>query len=79
MNLCQLESQSSTVTDANWESWRVKFKAYADLANMGARLDVAAESRMMVWTGSVTISKTVHALLIMRSQGKALTLVSLVP
>ena len=30
-------------SDANWESWQVKFKAYADLANMGAHLDVAAE------------------------------------
>ena len=29
--------------DAKWESWRVKFEALADLANMGAHLDVAAE------------------------------------
>ena len=30
-------------TDANWKRWRVKFEAYADLANMGAYLGVAAE------------------------------------
>ena len=30
-------------TDANSESWWVKFEAYADLAGLGAHLDVAAE------------------------------------
>ena len=53
--------------DANWESWRVKFEAHGDLANMRARLDVAAEQTSFIThdgldTNSVTISKTVHVL-----------------
>ena len=56
-------------TDADWESWRVKFEAYADLANMGAHLDVPAEQTSFIThdgldANSATISKTVHALLI---------------
>ena len=55
-------------TDANWESWRVDFEAFADLANMGAHLDVAAEQTSFIThvgldANSVTISRTVHALL----------------
>ena len=61
-------------TDANWESWRVKFEAYADLANMEARLTHGGLD-----ANSVTISKTVRALLITTCEGQALTLVSLVP
>ena len=35
-------------TDANSESWRVKFEAYADLACMGAHLHVAAEQTAFI-------------------------------
>ena len=50
-------------TDANWESWRVKFAACADLANMGAHLDVVAEQTSFIThdgldANSVTISKS---------------------
>ena len=62
----------------------MKFKAYADLANMGAHLDVAAEQTSFIThdgldSNSVTMSKTVHALLIRKCEGKALSLVSFVP
>ena len=80
----QLESRSSTVLTQTGRVWRVKFEAYADLAKMGAHLDVAAEQLSFIThdgldTNSVTISKTVHTLLITKCQGKALSLVSLVP
>ena len=71
-------------TDANWESWRVKFEACADLANVGSNLDVAsAQTSIITHDGldvnSVAMSKAVHALLIMKCKGRALSLVSLVP
>ena len=56
-------------TGADWESSRVEFEAHADLANMGAHLDVAAEQTSFIThdgldANRVTMSKTVHALLI---------------
>ena len=71
-------------TDVNWESWRMKFEPYADLANMGAHLDLAAEQTSFITqdgldANSVTKSKTVHASLITKCEGKALPLVSFVP
>ena len=61
----------------------MKFESYADLANMGSHLDVAAEQTSFIThdgldANSVTISKKVHALLITKCDGKALSLVSLV-
>ena len=35
-------------TDATWESWRAKFEACADMAGMGAHLDVAAEQTAFI-------------------------------
>ena len=51
---------------------------------MGAHLDVAAEQTSFITNdgldaNSVTISKTVHTLLITRCEGKALSLVTLGP
>ena len=71
-------------TDANCEGWRVTLEACADLANMGSHLDVAAEQTSFIThdcldANSVTITKTVHAKLIRKCEGKALSLVSLVP
>ena len=62
----------------------MKFEVYADLAKMGAHLDLAAEQTSFIThdgldANSVTISKTVHALLITNCEGKARSLVSLVP
>ena len=62
----------------------MKFEAYADLANMGAHLDVAAGQTSFIKhdgpdANSVTPCRTVHALLITKCEGKALSLVSLVP
>ena len=70
-------------TDANWERWRVQFEAYADLAQMGAHLDVAAEQTSFIKhdgldANSLTMNRTVHSSLISRCEGKALSLVSLV-
>ena len=70
--------------DANWESWRVELKAYADLANMGAHLDVAEEQTSFIKHdgldgNNVTMTRTDPALLITKCEGKALSLVSLVP
>ena len=50
-------------------NWRVKFEVYADLANMGAHLDVAEEQTYFIKHEgleaiSLTITKTVHSLLI---------------
>ena len=69
--------------DEKWKSWRVKFEAYAELADMGTHLDVAAEQISSIKhdglkANSVTISRTVHALLITKREGKAPSLVSLV-
>ena len=55
----------------------MEFEAYADLAKLGARLDVAAEQISFIThdgldANSVTMSKTVHALLITKCKGKAL-------
>ena len=62
----------------------MKFEAYADLAKKGAHLDVAAEQTSFIThdgleANSVTTNKTVHALLITKCEGKAPSLVSLVP
>ena len=62
----------------------MKFEAYADLANMGTHLDVAAEQSSFIRHDglddkSLLISKTFHALLITKCEGKALSLISLVP
>ena len=70
--------------DAKWESWRVKFEVYADLAGVGAHLDIAAEKTAYITNdgldaGAVLVSRTVHALLITKCEGEALSLVSLVP
>ena len=69
---------------ANWESWRVKFEAYADLANKGTHLNAAAEQSSFIRhddldDNSLLISQTVRALLITKCEGKALSLVSLAP
>ena len=71
-------------TDANWEGWRVKFEASADLSGMGAQLDAAAEPPAFIKhksldANSLLASRTVHALLITKCESKALSLVSLVP
>ena len=71
-------------SDANWESWRVKFEAYADPANKGTHLNAAAEQSLFIRhdgldDNSLLISKTVHALLITKCRCKALSLVSLAP
>ena len=62
----------------------MKFEAFADLANMGAHLDVAAGQTSFIKLGgpdanSVTPCRTVHALLITKCEGKALSLGSLIP
>ena len=62
----------------------MKFEAHADLASMGALQDVAAEQTSFIRHGgldanSVTITRTVHALLITECEGEAPSLVSLVP
>ena len=62
----------------------MKFEAYADLASLEVHPDVAAEQTSFIThdaldANSVTMSKTVHALLITKCEGKALSLVSLVP
>ena len=59
-------------------------EACADLAKMGAHLDVAAEQTSFIThdgqdANSVARSKTVHALIITKCEGNALSLVSLVP
>ena len=58
-------------TDANWESWRVKFEAYADLAGMGTLQNKHPSSRMMVWTRIVSRwakqSRSVKAMLYLDS------------
>ena len=41
-------------SDANWEGWRVKFEAYAALANVGTHLDVAAKKSSFI---SLLVSK----------------------
>ena len=61
----------------------MEFEAYADLAKMGAHLDVAAEQTSFIThdgldAKSVTISKTVHVLLT-NCEGEAPSLVSVVP
>ena len=74
-------------TDANWESWRVKFAAYAYLAGVGAFLDVAAEQTAFIMkqgldAAVVLVSKSAHAFLLCSSQnckGKALSVVSPIP
>ena len=40
--------QNFDVSDANWKGWRVKFEAYADLANMVTHLDAAAEQSSFI-------------------------------
>ena len=62
----------------------MKFEAYADLVNMGTHLDFAAEQSSFIRhdgldDNSLLISKTVRALYITKCEGKALSLVSLVP
>ena len=57
----------------------MKFEACAELANMGAILDVAGEQTSSIKHDSLDDSKTVHALLFTKCEGKALSLVSLVP
>ena len=71
-------------TDANWDRWRVKFEAYADLAGIGAHLDAAEEQTVFITNegldaNAVLVSRTVHALLITCCEGEALFLVSLLP
>ena len=63
-------------SDANWESWRMRFEAQAGLANMVTHLDVAAEQSFFVrhdglYDNSLLISNTVHALLITKCEGKS--------
>ena len=55
----------------------MKFEAYADLANMGTHLDVTAEQSSFI-SHDLLICKTVHALLITKCEGNALSLVSVV-
>ena len=62
----------------------MKFEAYADLAGMGAHLDVAAEQTALIKhealdANGLLVSRKGHALVITRCEGKALSLVSLVP
>ena len=71
-------------TDAGWESWRVKFQAYADLADIGAHLEVAAEQTSFIKHEGLDahillVSRAVYALLITKCEGKPLSLVCLVP
>ena len=74
-------------TDANWESWRVKFAAYACLAGTGALLDIAAEQTVFIVNqcldaAAILVSRSAHAFLACSSQnceGKALSVVSPVP
>ena len=68
-------------TDAKWESWRVKVevRTWQTWEHIWASLqNKHLSSRMMVWTRTVPRpAKTVHALLITKCEGKALSLVSL--
>ena len=71
-----MASRTSTVLKNNWKSWRVKFEAYADLARVGAHLDIAVEQTALIKhagldRNNLLVSGTVHALLITRSDGKA--------
>ena len=70
-------------TDAHWESWRVKFEAYADLAGTSAHICNVAEQTAFITNedldaAAVLVSRTAHALLITQCEGKVLSLASLV-
>ena len=58
----------------------MQFEAYADLANMGAHLDVASEQTPLIThdgrlhTNSFTVSKIVHVLIITTCEGEALSI-----
>ena len=78
---CRLDSRNTVGVanfdgaDGNWESWRVKFEAHADPADM-AHLDVVAEQSSFIRhdgldDNSLLISRTVRALLITICDGKA--------
>ena len=78
-SLCVMSAEASGILDtgntigipnfdgshANWDSRRVKFEAYADLANRGTHLDVAAETSTFI---RHNLSNSVHALLIAKCE-----------
>ena len=70
-------------SDANLESWRVRFGASADVANMGRTQTLLQNSHHSSDThglddNSLLMSKTVRTLLITKCVGRARSLVSLV-
>ena len=71
-------------TDGNLGNRGAHCEARADLAGMGAHLDIAAEQSSFITNAdldalAVLASRKAHAWLITRCEGKALSLVSLVP
>ena len=43
IQLCTVDHNAHSITDARWKHWCLKFEAYAVLSGMGAHLDVVAE------------------------------------
>ena len=71
-------------SDANWDAWRTKFEAYADLTGVGNYLEAAEAETDFISNGRMTedplaASTTLYALLVTKTDGKALSLVTLVP
>ena len=70
--------------DAGWESWCMKFEAYAHLVGLGPGMETAAENDGHIDLDTLNAealvqSRNLYALLIGKCDGRALSIISLVP
>lgn len=70
--------------DKDWDAWSVRFEAYCDLAGMGDALEGAESCTTTIVNDqlgaeALQASRTIYALLISHTQGRALGIVTLCP
>ena len=70
--------------DTDWDSWKVKFEAYCDLVGLGDYMESAEQCPDPVENSAMLehaekASKALHALLVCKCDGKALSIVTLQP
>ena len=69
--------------DEHWPQWVLKFEAWSELVGGGRHLDAAAASTLQIVNTTLetevqTISRQLHAILMVKLEGKALGIVPLV-
>jgi hypothetical protein len=80
-----IRGQSFSGSDADWDSFRLKFEAYTDLLGIGGYMDAAENEINRIGNATpsnqdaVNCSKALYALLIVKCEGNALGILTLVP